>query len=329
MHIEKYYKLFNIFFILFFFLIITDAFFVNFGYFLSKQFPNSILTIFTDLYKYESTNITPLTGKVEEWWPWYNEYLRGYGTDGTILVDTSKKEGWRDALWNENGAVEIIQEIILFINIIILLRLFYQSYNFSNLIIILFLFFEILGLTYFFLEEISYGQHFINFKTPEFFLNLNHQKEFNLHNTSNLFNELPRTFVYIWCGLSIICLTIFKPKINLIFYQLIKPNKKLIYISLCLILFTIPDFIVSKFDLINYSELKIFAEPKAPVFSDCGYRDCLFIGYDRKMFYTILLSFNFFRLSELQEFIFAYYFLWHTLFLKKNIFKNENRNNNY
>ena len=81
------------------------------------------------------------------------------------------------------------------------------------------------------------------------------------NNISNLFNELPKTIVFIWCGFSIIFLKIFKQKINIIFHQLIKPNKKLIYISLCLIFFTIPDFIVSKLDLIDYSELKIIIDP--------------------------------------------------------------------
>ena len=116
---------------------------------------------------------------------------------------------------------------------------------------------------------------------------------------------------------------------NVIFYQLIKPNKKLIYISLCLIFFTMPDFIVSKFDLIDYSKLKIFADDPVKAVAICGYENWCFIGYDRKMFYTILLSFNFFRLSELQELIIVYYFFWHTLFLRKNILKNENRYNNH
>jgi len=287
---EKYYKLSNIFFIIVFSLIIVDAFLYNFGHFLYKQSPNSfVLRVINHLY--------PL------------EIIR---------------EGWRSIVWDENGIVESFQLIILFITIIILLQLFYISYNFLSLIIKLFLFFEILGLTYFFLEEMSYGQHFINFQTPEIFLNLNNQKELNLHNISNLFNELPKTFVFIWCGFSIIFLKIFKQKINIIFHQLIKPNKKLIYISLCLIFFTIPDFIVSKLDLIDYSELKIFIDPVAPQ-NDGPH----FLWYDPKMFFTVFLSFNFFRLSELHEFVFAYYFLWHTLFLKINILKNENRHNNH
>jgi hypothetical protein len=119
----------------------------------------------------------------------------------------------------------------------------------------IFLILEILGLSYFFLEEISYGQHIIKYNTPEFFMNLNNQKEFNLHNISNLFNELPKSLVYIWCGLAIPFVKVFKPKIKKIYSIIINPNNKLIKISVILIIFTLPNLIVSKFDLIQYNLL--------------------------------------------------------------------------
>ena len=61
-----------------------------------------------------------------------------------------------------------------------------------------------LGILYFFLEEISWGQHFFGWQTPEFFSNINHQNETNIHNTSSLFNELPRNLLLIWCSLSFV-----------------------------------------------------------------------------------------------------------------------------
>ena len=67
---------------------------------------------------------------------------------------------------------------------------------------------NILGISYIFFEEISYGQHIFNYKSPDIFLNkegflYNKQGEFNIHNISNLFNEIPRTLILIWCCLSI------------------------------------------------------------------------------------------------------------------------------
>ena len=132
----------------------------------------------------------------------------------------------------------------------------------------------------------------------------NYQGEFNLHNISNLFNELPRSLVLLWCGFSILLANILKLKNSNIFFILINPNKKLLIISFIILIVAIPNFIVSKFNLIDYQKLHLINNT-----------------YDLKMFFTIILSFNFFRLSELHEFLFSYYFLWHTLFLKEKLLK--------
>ena len=62
----------------------------------------------------------------------------------------------------------------------------------------------LLGLIYYFLEEISWGQYIFNWSTPYFFLNLNNQNETNFHNISNLFNQLPRNLVFIWSAFTFI-----------------------------------------------------------------------------------------------------------------------------
>ena len=210
-------------------------------------------------------------------------------------------EGWRREIWMENGLVEIMQELLLFFTILYLLFFLNKLKDQTKNLIKIFIILEILGLSYFFLEEISWGQHIINYKTPNFFEEINHQKELNFHNISNLFNELPKSFVFIWCGFTLPFIKIFKPKIKNIFYTIIIPNDNLIKISFILLIFTIPNLVVSNFGLINHEVLHLEN------------------GYNFKMFFTIVLSFNFFRLSELHEFLFAYYFLWHTLFLKDKI----------
>jgi len=47
---------------------------------------------------------------------------------------------------------------------------------------------------YFAGEEISWGQHLVHFRTPDFLEEINRQHEFNLHNIEhwNVFNNLPR-----------------------------------------------------------------------------------------------------------------------------------------
>ena len=60
----------------------------------------------------------------------------------------------------------------------------------------------LLGVIYFLGEEISWGQHFLGFGTPEAYRELNYQGETNLHNLGGevykkLFDRLPRLLVGI------------------------------------------------------------------------------------------------------------------------------------
>jgi len=54
-----------------------------------------------------------------------------------------------------------------------------------------------LGCIYFLGEEISWGQHLFNWATPEGWMEFNDQQETNLHNTSAIFDQLPRLLVTI------------------------------------------------------------------------------------------------------------------------------------
>ena len=93
-------------------------------------------------------------------------------------------------IWNENGLVEILQNILLIYAIYYFYKFFKKINltNESNIFSILICFYFI-GLVYYFFEEISWGQHFLFWDTPQFFLNYNNQNETNIHNISNLFNE--------------------------------------------------------------------------------------------------------------------------------------------
>ena len=136
----------------------------------------------------------------------------------------------------------------------------------------------------------------------------NHQGEFNLHNTSNLFNEIPRTFVFFWCGFSIILVDFFKSNLNTYVKNIINPSSSLIIISFIIIFITVPDKIFSKFDLLKYSELHLINSMGKQV-------------YDFFNIMPVILSLNFLKLSELQELFFTYYFFWHSYFLKVNTYK--------
>ena len=198
-------------------------------------------------------------------------------------------------LWDEAKFIESLQAIFLCISIF---TIFFTSKIIKNLDknLYYFLIFQCIGLTYFFGEEISWGQNIFYWESPALFIELNNQGETNLHNMSNLLNQLPRALVLLWCSLSVITLLIINKfyKVNRLLHLAICPNKDLVYISILLIFFTLPDLIIDKFDLHpGHSE-----NPRLGIF------------YDK-------ISFNFLRLSELHELIFSYYFFIYALTLRE------------
>ena len=218
--------------------------------------------------------------------------------------------GYHSFLWNESGLVENLQVIILFITLLYLIFLYFMKKNVPNLFRY-FIIVNIIGIFYILLEEISWGQHFFNYKSPDILLNkesflYNKQGEFNIHNISNVFNEIPRTLILIWCSLSIPILRLINYTKNENLNLIIEPNKKLINLSYLILFISLPDLIINKFDLIDNSKLFIFSGNE-------------FIKYDINQFILSVLTFNFIRFSELQELLVFYYFLSHTIFLKNAI----------
>jgi hypothetical protein len=225
----------------------------------------------------------------------------------------TKLEGWSIFIWFENGLIETLQVIILLITILTLLNLYLSKKKFLRTGFIKgFIIIEIIGLSYLFFEEISWGQHYFNFDTLNIFLNennffFNHQKEMNLHNTSRIFNEFPRLLVMLWCSLSIIILRYSKLINSKDLTTIIMPNEKLIFISFLILIFILPDLILTKLGMVDFSKLHI-------------YENGVFKGFNIGAILGIIFSFNFFRLSELQELLFVYYFMWHSLFLRELYF---------
>ena len=66
------------------------------------------------------------------------------------------------------------------------------------------------------------------------------------------------------------------------------PDIKLVFISYLLLIFILPDLILTKLGMVNHSELHIV-------------ENNVFKGFNFSTMFKIILSFNFFRLSELQE----------------------------
>lgn len=213
--------------------------------------------------------------------------------------------GYDPFLWNENGIIENVQTIFLLINLFVLIKLAIYRQTRNNILIVMILY--LIGIFYIFGEEISWGQHFLKFDTPNIFLEkdnifYNKQAEMNIHNISNLFNEIPKFLVLFWCSFSILLLRFLKYSVPNYIKFIIEPNKNLIYLSYFIILISIPELIITKLNLYNSSNLII-------------YKDNLFYNFNSYQLSLSILSFNFIRFSELQELALYYYFLCHSIFL--------------
>ena len=225
--------------------------------------------------------------------------------------------GREPIFWTENGLIETLQVVIVFISLVFLIKIFPEKKNIDKNIII-FLFMIFFGLIYIFLEEISWGQHYFGFKSPQLFLKkgllYNKQAETNLHNISNIFNEIPRNLVLIWCSLSIIFCRLFFNNSSIA--KLVEPNKKLILLSLILLVISTPEIIITKFDLFQGDKLFKFNKGE-----DFLYFDFVFQEINLKQLIYSILIFEYVRFSELQELFFYNYFMWYIIFLREYLTK--------
>jgi len=186
--------------------------------------------------------------------------------------------------------------LFLFISIIYFIKiLIFKSREKKNLFYFI-LFFYFICLLYYFFEEISWGQHIFGWRSPDFFIEHNNQNETNLHNISNLLDQLPRSLLSIWCSLSFIIIFFFKKfNSNEQYNVFILPSEKLIYISLLLLIFILPDIILET------------------LFPEIDYTKTLKINFaDIYIFFSL----NFIRLSEYQEFLYTFYIVNHSIFFK-------------
>ena len=110
----------------------------------------------------------------------------------------------------ENQPVELITFIFLLVSSLFGFLLFYKLLRAGNKIISVFYFVFALGLLFVAMEEISWGQWFFKFHTPQYFRGINRQTEFNLHNIQsvNLFFEVLRVLFGIGGLVSIVLIRV-------------------------------------------------------------------------------------------------------------------------
>ena len=100
-------------------------------------------------------------------------------------------------VFGEQGIIENYTFVILFIAIILGVLAIMKMQNFSFPVFRIWLTLLVLGCIYYAGEEISWGQHWFGWGTPEAWMDVNDQGETNLHNTSALLDQVPRMLLTI------------------------------------------------------------------------------------------------------------------------------------
>jgi hypothetical protein len=110
-----------------------------------------------------------------------------------LWMGSSQLPGRGDTNW-ELGLAETSQNVFLAISLIMAALLFTKA---STTWMRVWLAVVFLGVLYLLGEETSWGQHYFRWATSGWFAENNDQFETNIHNTSPLFDQLPRNLLYL------------------------------------------------------------------------------------------------------------------------------------
>lgn len=98
---------------------------------------------------------------------------------------------------SENGPHELLQSLYIgfafFLALFMLLKINWKTQKEIGFVVAI----AALGSFYISGEEISWGQHFLNWDTPAYWSHINDQNETNLHNTSHWLDQKPRLLLFI------------------------------------------------------------------------------------------------------------------------------------
>lgn len=181
-----------------------------------------------------------------------------------VLVPSAISTEWYMAyLHGELGFVENVQVAVLAAAVFAVLVILARPARLSKGLF-LWSFLILLGLVYILGEEISWGQHYFGWSTPEEWAAINKQEETNLHNTSSFLNQRPRALLEVILFLLLVVYFVkprFLPKLPQGFTWLV-PTRDLLPTAALVVLSKVPDrmldagFDFGTLSAVRYSEIQ-------------------------------------------------------------------------
>lgn len=174
------------------------------------------------------------------WWLWLPAVVMAVQIALEIFLDQSVLA----VLHSENGPHELLQFAVLLTAFIMALKCMISCFRIGNYHLLAWIFLAAAGCFYVAGEEISWGQQFFGWATPELWSMYNDQNETNLHNTSSWLDQKPRLLLLagvIIGGLLIPLLRKLKPSISNLRVAEIFPPDELWVIAAVTVIIKIAD----------------------------------------------------------------------------------------
>ena len=162
-------------------------------------------------------------------------------------------------LHSENSVHETLQFIIMVLAFCVAVSFFFSKISKTFL---LKFWFGLAALCSFYVagEEISWGQHILDWTTPDFWSEVNDQQETNLHNTSSWLDQKPRLILLLAIVGGTLVVPILK-KYNILklpaYLDILLPDPKLMTIALLVV---IPQLVEKLFEVFDISIFARFSE---------------------------------------------------------------------
>jgi hypothetical protein len=138
------------------------------------------------------------------------------------------------------GILEVLHLLMPAAGFIIAVRLLFDPFVRSNRLAFIWLLFAALACLYIAGEEHSWGQHFFQWNTPEYWSSINRQNETNLHNTIDLFDKNPRLLLelgILFGGIIIPIISLFAKGIRQNRFSLFIPARAMFPVALGALVF--------------------------------------------------------------------------------------------
>lgn len=116
---------------------------------------------------------------------------------GQLWFEASHDSAELAQLMSENGPVELAQFLVISAAFLVGCVTLFQLSPRKKPFLFAWVVVAALASLYIAGEEVSWGQHFLNWGTPSYWANVNDQQETNLHNTSSWLDQKPRLILML------------------------------------------------------------------------------------------------------------------------------------